>query len=65
MAEGEMYVSLTSDHTDRKLESHSVARSKQPAPPRHHGVALARPGIDELVIRPDPEEGKQVYQEGS
>ncbi len=26
---GELYVSLTSDHTDRKLEAHSVALSKQ------------------------------------
>jgi hypothetical protein len=28
-AEGEMYVSLASDHTDRKLEAYSVAFSKQ------------------------------------
>jgi len=27
--DGEMYLSLASDHTDRKLESHSVALSKQ------------------------------------
>ena len=39
MAEGEMYVSLTSDHTDRKLESRSVALSKQ---------LCAKLGVDNL-----------------
>jgi hypothetical protein len=28
-ADGELYVSIASDHTDRKLETHSVALSKQ------------------------------------
>lgn len=71
MAEGEMYVSLTSDHTDRKLESHSVALSKQlcakPVATTAWRFADVAGHWDELVIRSwILEEGKQVlYQEGA
>lgn len=68
--EGEMHVSIASDHTDRKLETHSVALSKQVAMKpvarsawRYADVAAH---WDELVVRSYIEEGGQrvVYQEG-
>ena len=71
MAEGEMYVSLTSDHTDRKLESRSVALSKQlcakPVACAAWRFAEVADHWDELVIRSFiPEQGKEVlYQEGT
>jgi hypothetical protein len=70
MAEGEMLVSLASDHTDRKLESHSVALSKQlcakPVGRTAWRFADVAGHWDELVIRSwIQENGKQVlYQEG-
>jgi len=71
MAEGEMFVSLTSDHTDRKLESRSVALSKQlcakPVARTAWRFADVAGHWDELVIRSFIEEqGKEVlYQEGT
>lgn len=71
MAEGELYVSLTSDHTDRKLESHSVALSKQlcakPVGTSAWRFADVAGHWDELVIRSRiVEDGKEVvYQEGT
>lgn len=71
MAQGEMYVSLISDHTDRKLESHSVALSKQlcakPVAAAAWRFAQVADHWDELVIRSSIlENGKQVlYQEGA
>jgi hypothetical protein len=68
---GEMYVSLTSDHTDRKLESHSVALSKQlcvkPVGTTAWRFADVAGNWDELVIRSFIEEnGAEVlYQEGA
>ena len=70
MAEGEMYVSLTSDHTDRKLEAQSVALAKQvcakPVANRAWRYADVAARWDSLVIRSFiPENGEQVtYQEG-
>jgi hypothetical protein len=70
MANGEMYVSLTSDHTDRKLESRSVAQSKQicakPVARTAWRFADVEGYWDDLVIRSFiPEQGKDVlYQEG-
>lgn len=67
----EMYVSLTSDHTDRKLESHSVALSKQlcvkPVGTTAWRFADVAGHWDELVIRSFIEEnGAEVlYQEGT
>lgn len=69
--DGEMYVSLTSDHTDRKLESHSVALSKQlcakPVGTSAWRFADVAGHWDELVIRSFIEEnGAEVlYQEGA
>ena len=69
--DGQMYVSLTSDHTDRKLESHSVALSKQLCAKPVASTAWLFADIadhwDELVIRSHiVEEGKEVlYQEGT
>ena len=71
MADSEMYVSLTSDHTDRKLESHSVALSKQlcakPVATTAWRFADVADHWDELVIRSYIQEnGSQVlYQEGT
>lgn len=70
-AGGELYVSLTSDHTDRKLESHSVALSKQlcakPVGTTAWRFADVADHWDELVIRSRiVEDGQQVvYQEGA
>jgi hypothetical protein len=69
--DGEMYVSLTSDHTDRKLEAHSVALSKQlcvkPVGTAAWRFADVAGHWDELVIRSFIEEnGAEVlYQEGA
>lgn len=66
-----MYVSIASDHTDRKLESHSVALSKQLCVKPLATQAWLFDDVadywDELVIRAHIEEnGKQVlYQEGT
>jgi len=69
--DGEMYVSLTSDHTDRKLESHSVALSKQlcvkPVGTTAWRFADVARHWDELVIRSHIEENgvEVLYQEGT
>lgn len=69
-AGGELYVSIASDHTDRKLESHSVALSKQVcAKPAGRSAWLysdVEAHWDELMIRAWIEEnGERVlYQEG-
>ena len=71
MAESEMYVSLTSDHTDRKLESRSVALSKQLCAKPVATVAWRFADVadhwDDLVIRSYiRENGSEVlYQEGA
>ncbi|RYF57362.1 MAG: DUF2848 domain-containing protein [Comamonadaceae bacterium] len=68
--DGVMYVSIASDHTDRKLESHSVALSKQlcikPLADEAWRFDDVADYWDELVIRSYIEEnGKPVlYQEG-
>lgn len=69
-AGGELYVSLASDHTDRKLETFSVALSKQvcvkPLATSAWRLADVAEYWDELVIRSYiVEDGVQVlYQEG-
>lgn len=68
---GELYVSISSDHTDRKLEAHSVALSKQvcakPVGTTAWRMADVAEYWDELVIRSYIiENGVQVlYQEGT
>ncbi|ASU39695.1 hypothetical protein hmeg3_16330 [Herbaspirillum sp. meg3] len=70
-AGGELYVSIASDHTDRKLEAHSVAFSKQacvkPVASAAWKLADVADYWDELVIRSwIKEDGKEVlYQEGT
>jgi hypothetical protein len=70
-AGGELYVSIASDHTDRKLEAHSVAFSKQacikPVAASAWKLADVAAYWDELVIRSwIKEDGKEVlYQEGT
>ena len=68
---GELYVSIASDHTDRKLESHSVALSKQvcakPVATTAWRLAEVADYWDELVIRATIiENGAEIlYQEGT
>jgi len=70
-AYGELYVSIASDHTDRKLESHSVALSKQVCAKPVGGTAWRLADVadywDELEVRAYiVEDGAQVlYQEGT
>jgi len=65
----EPFVSLASDHTDRRLESHSVALSKQvcikPVASEAWRFAEVEPHWDQLILRSWIEEdGSQVlYQE--
>ncbi|WDZ97761.1 DUF2848 domain-containing protein [Herbaspirillum sp. WKF16] len=69
-AGGELYVSIASDHTDRKLEAHSVAFSKQacikPVAASAWKLADVADYWDELVIRSWIEENGStvLYQEG-
>ncbi|MBV8125891.1 MAG: DUF2848 domain-containing protein [Paucibacter sp.] len=69
-AGGEPYVALASDHTDRKLEAHSVAFSKQacvkPVGTTAWKLADVAAYWDELVIRSWIEEDgtTRLYQEG-
>ncbi|MFP5404827.1 MAG: DUF2848 domain-containing protein [Gammaproteobacteria bacterium] len=68
---GEALLSLASDHTDRKLEAHSVALSKQLCAKPVARAAWAYGDVadywDELILRSWIEEqGKRVlYQEGA
>lgn len=68
--EGELYVSVASDHTDRKLEAHSIALSKQICAKPLGGTAWRLADVethwDELILRSYIEEdGTTVlYQEG-
>lgn len=70
-ADGELYVSLTSDHTDRQVETQSVALAKQmcakPVGRSAWRFAELADHWDELVIRSTiVENGKEVlYQEGA
>jgi hypothetical protein len=69
--DNQMMVSLASDHTDRKLEAHSVALSKQlcakPVACDAWPYAEVEDHWDELILRSWIEEdGKRVlYQEGT
>jgi len=69
--DGTMYVSLASDHTDRKLEAYGVAESKQacvkPVATEAWRFDEVTEHWDQLVIRSwIEEEGKKVlYQEGT
>lgn len=69
-AGGEMFVSIASDHTDRKAETVGVALSKQlcakPVARKAWRLAEVLPHWDQLIIRSTIEEnGKSVvYQEG-
>lgn len=70
-AGGEMYVSLASDHTDRKLETIGVAISKQvcakPLARAAWRFAEVSGHWDEMIIRSYIEENgaRVLYQEGS
>lgn len=69
-AGGELYVSIASDHTDRKLEAVSVALSKQvcakPVAAQAWPLAEVAGHWDELVLRSRIVEGDRtvLYQEG-
>lgn len=67
---GEWWVSIASDHTDRQLETHSVAWSKQicTKPVANHAWRLAEvlPHWDQLILRSWIEEDGEdkLYQQG-
>lgn len=69
--EGEFFVSIGSDHTDRALEAHSVALSKQicvkPVARSAWRLADVQERWDTLVLRSWIEEGGEwrLYQEGT
>ncbi|QKJ86835.1 DUF2848 domain-containing protein [Paramixta manurensis] len=69
--QGELYVSLASDHTDRQLETHSVALSKQICvkPVAHQAWRMREVAAhwDQLILRAwIREQGEWVlYQEGT
>lgn len=68
--DGEYFVSLASDHTDRTLETHSIALSKQVCPKPVAKSAWRVSELvdhwDQLVLRSWIEEGGEslLYQEG-
>lgn len=70
-ADGQLCISIASDHTDRKLESHSVALSKQvcakPAAKQAWLYADVADHIDALILRSwIVEDGeRKLYQDGS
>lgn len=72
-ADGEMWVSLVSDHTDRKLEAHGVAVSKQvcakPVATQAWRYADVAAHWDELILSStidgSDNAARVVYQEGS
>ncbi|PDQ22698.1 hypothetical protein CN311_01725 [Mesorhizobium sanjuanii] len=69
-AADQLYVTLASDHTDRELEAHGVAQSKQVCPKPIARTAWRYNDIadhwDELYIRSwiQEEGGRTLYQEG-
>lgn len=66
----DLYVSIASDHTDRKLEAHSVALSKQICPKPIASTAWPFAEVadhwDQLIIRSwiDENDTQTLYQEG-
>nr|WP_154325015.1 DUF2848 domain-containing protein [Pantoea sp. 201603H] len=68
---GELYVSLASDHTDRQLEAHSVALSKQvcvkPVAQQAWRMAEVAEHWDSLMLRSWIRENDEwtLYQQGS
>ena len=69
--DGETWIGLASDHTDRELEAHSVAASKQicQKPVSHElwKYKEVKNHIDSLILRCSINENKEwvVYQEGT
>ncbi|MGA7510602.1 MAG: DUF2848 domain-containing protein [Erwinia billingiae] len=69
--QGEVFVSLASDHTDRELESHSVALSKQlcvkPVATQAWRMSEVAGHWDQLILRAwIKEDGEfRLYQEGT
>lgn len=67
---GKLWIGLASDHTDRDLEAHSVAASKQiclkPAAQYLWDYDEVKDHVDSLLLRCSIEEGGQwvTYQEG-
>ncbi len=70
MYQGELYVSVGSDHTDRTLETHSVALSKQICAKPVGQVAWkfsdVRDHWDDVILRSwvETDEGDVLYQDG-
>jgi len=70
-AGGKLWIGLASDHTDRELEAHSVAASKQacPKPTAHElwNFDTVKDHLDSLILRCSIKENESwiSYQEGS
>ncbi len=68
--QGELYISIGSDHTDRTLETHSVALSKQicakPVGQTAWKFADVRDHLDDIILRSwiETDAGDVLYQEG-
>ncbi len=69
--DGQVWIGLASDHTDRELEAHSVAASKQacakPVSPELWTYASVEDHLDALTLRCTIKENGEwvVYQEGT
>ena len=69
--DGRLWVGVGSDHTDRKLEAHDVAMSKQvcakPIAPAVWALDDVREHWDELILRSYASDGssRRLYQEGT
>ena len=70
-ADGEIWIGLASDHTDRDLEAHSIAASKQaclkPITREVWRYSDVEAHVDQLILQCTIEENgvKKVYQDGS
>lgn len=68
--EGELYISVDSDHTDRTLETHSVALSKQicakPTGKTAWKYSEIKDHWDDIILRSwiETDEGDVLYQDG-
>lgn len=65
--DGRLYLAVGSDHTDRELERHSIAQSKEacPKPVSHSAIEVPDDGMDWDAITIKSTVDGQPYQEGS
>lgn len=65
--DGRLYLTVGSDHTDRDLERHSVAQSKQacPKPVSHTVIEVPADGLDWDTIEIKSTVDGELYQDGT